>query len=213
MKYGAIDLHQKESQIRIVTDSGEMIDRRIATTRERLTHVFWGRPRMRILIEASTESEWVAQHLEQMGHEVIVADPNYAPMYGHRSRRIKTDRRDVAALAEACRQGTYHLAHRRSARQHGVQCQLTVRQALTQARTRTISLVRAMTRAEGLRIRSGSAETFLTRLAAIDLSASLKETLSPLRSVIETLDDEIATADDRFEALVATDATVKQLTT
>ena len=28
----------------------------------------------------------------------IVADPNYAPMYGHRSRRIKTDRRDVAAL-------------------------------------------------------------------------------------------------------------------
>ena len=57
MEYGAIDLHKKESQIRIVTDSGEMIDRRIATTRERFTHVFWGRPRMPILIEASTESE------------------------------------------------------------------------------------------------------------------------------------------------------------
>lgn len=28
MEYGAIDLHKKESQIRIVTDSGEMIDRR-----------------------------------------------------------------------------------------------------------------------------------------------------------------------------------------
>jgi transposase len=153
------------------------------------------------------------EHLEQLGHEVIVADPNYAPMYGHRSRRIKTDRRDVAALAEACRLGTYHLAHRRSARQHGVQCQLTVRQALTQARTRAISLVRAMTRAEGLRIRSGQAETFLTRLAAIDLSASLKETLSPLHSVIEVLDDEIATADERIEALVAADATVKRLTT
>ena len=27
----------------------QVIDRRIATTRERLTHVFWGRPRMRIL--------------------------------------------------------------------------------------------------------------------------------------------------------------------
>jgi len=27
-----------------------------------------------------------------LGHEVIVADPNYAPMNGHRSRRIKTDR-------------------------------------------------------------------------------------------------------------------------
>jgi hypothetical protein len=64
MEYGAIDLHKKESQIRIVTKSGEVIDQRIATTRERLTHVFWGRPPMRVLVEASTESEWVAQHLE-----------------------------------------------------------------------------------------------------------------------------------------------------
>lgn len=89
-----------------------------------MTQVFALRPRMRILLEASTESEWVAQHLEQMGHEVIVADPNYAPMYGQRSRRIKTDRRDVTALREACQHGTYRLAHRRSARQHQVQAQV-----------------------------------------------------------------------------------------
>ena len=37
---------------------------------------------MRILLETGTESEWVAQALEAAGHEVIVADPNYAPMYG-----------------------------------------------------------------------------------------------------------------------------------
>jgi len=135
MEYGAIDLHKKESQIRIVTRTGEIIDRRIATTRDRFTHVFWGRPRMRLLIEASTESEWVAQHLEELGHDVIVADPNYEPMYGHRSRRLKTDRRDVAALTEACQHGTYRIAHRRSARQHAVQCQLNIRAELTQART------------------------------------------------------------------------------
>jgi hypothetical protein len=98
MDYGAIDLHKKESQIRIVTETGDLIDQRIATTRDRFSSVFLGRRRMRILLEASTESEWVAQHLEQMGHEVLVADPNDAPMYGHRTRRIKTDRRDVAAL-------------------------------------------------------------------------------------------------------------------
>ena len=33
-----------------------------------------GRPRARILLEVATESEWVAQHLEGIGHEVIVAD-------------------------------------------------------------------------------------------------------------------------------------------
>ena len=103
MEYGAIDLHKKESQIRIVTASGQVIDHRITTTRERFTHVFWGRPRMRILVEASTESEWVARCLEDLGHEVIVADPNYAPMYAQRSRRVKTDRRDAEALAYACR--------------------------------------------------------------------------------------------------------------
>ncbi len=37
MEYGAIDLHKKESQIWIITESGEIVDRRIATTRERLT--------------------------------------------------------------------------------------------------------------------------------------------------------------------------------
>ena len=113
MEYGAIDLHKKESQIRILMEGGEIIDRRIATTRDRLTAVFWGRPRMRILLEAATESEWVAQHLETLGHEVIVADPNFTAMYGHRSRRIKTDRRDVAALADACQRG--HVSRRASA--------------------------------------------------------------------------------------------------
>ena len=42
MEYGAIDLHKRESQVRIVTDRGEVLDRRIATTRERFTAVFEG---------------------------------------------------------------------------------------------------------------------------------------------------------------------------
>src|SRR5262245_41308742 len=109
MEYGAIDLHKKESQVRIITESGELIDRRIPTTRDRLTAVLWGRRRGRILLEASTESEWVAQHLETLGHEVVLADPNFGLMYGHRSRRVKTDRRDVAALADACRHGIYRV--------------------------------------------------------------------------------------------------------
>ena len=42
MEYGAIDLHKKESQVRILTESGEVIDLRIRTTRDRLTALFWG---------------------------------------------------------------------------------------------------------------------------------------------------------------------------
>ena len=181
MEYGAIDLHKKESQIRILTEHGEMVDRRIATTRDRFATVF-GTARMRILLEAGTESEWVAHHFERLGHEVIVADPNFTPMYGHPNRRTKTDRRDVAALAEACQRGVYRVAHRRSAPRRTVQAQLNIRRELTEARTRAISLTRAIGRGGGFRIRSGSTGTFLTRVAALDLPPSMTATSSPVRA-------------------------------
>jgi hypothetical protein len=101
------------------------------------------------ILEASTESEWVAQHLETLGHDVVVADPNYAPMYGQRSRRVKTDQRDVAALTEACQRGIYRVVHRRSAPQRTVQAQLNLRRELTGSRTRAISLTRAIIRGAG----------------------------------------------------------------
>ena len=43
-----------------------------------------------------------------------MADPNYAPMYVTRTRRIKTDRRDAEALLDACRLGIYRPALRKS---------------------------------------------------------------------------------------------------
>jgi len=94
-----------------------------------------------------------------------------------------------------------------------VQSQLNVRQELVQARTRAISLARAITRAAGFRIRSSRTETFLTRLDALDLPSPMKATLLPLRSVIEVLDDELASADDQFAAMVTNDVMVKRLTT
>lgn len=48
MEYGAIDLHKKESQIRILTEDGEMVDYRIATTRDRLGSLFAERAPMRV---------------------------------------------------------------------------------------------------------------------------------------------------------------------
>ena len=56
--------------------------RRRDDARSGWSQAFDGHGPMRILLETGTESEWVAQALEAAGHEVIVADPNYAPMYG-----------------------------------------------------------------------------------------------------------------------------------
>jgi transposase len=90
MDHIGIDVHKRGSQIYLLAEGGAVVEQRIRTEAERFAAVLGTRPRARILIEASTESEWVARCLEALGHEVIVADPNFAPMYATRSRKVKT---------------------------------------------------------------------------------------------------------------------------
>ena len=169
MDHIGIDVHKKESQISILAEGGELIEQRIRTEPDRFAAVLGERPRARIVLEASTESEWVARCLEGLGHEVIVADPNFAPMYATRTRKVKTDRRDARALADACLLGAYRRAHRLSDPQRHVRGRLTVRDAIVRTRTRYISLIRARLRQHGYRVPSGSAEGFLPRVRALAL--------------------------------------------
>ncbi len=72
----------------------------------------------------------MARCLEALGHEVIVSDPNFTPVYATRNRRVKTDRRDAQALMDACRLGAYRPAHRTSDPQRQVRALLTTRDHL-----------------------------------------------------------------------------------
>lgn len=214
MEYGAIDLHARKSQIRIVTADGSVVWKgRIDTRREAFASVFADRAPMRILLESSTESEWVAQCLEALGHEAVVVDPNYAPMYGTRNRRIKTDERDVTALADANRLTVYRRAHRVSAARRQLRQELRVRSHVVQLRTRTINLLRALLRQEGLRLPSGSAERVLTRLAAVSVPAPLEAVLAPLRAVLTALNTELTTAEERVEARASASPVAQRLMT
>lgn len=213
MEYGAIDLHKSKSLIRIVDETGRVrLDRTIVTSREGFAAVFQCAP-MRVLLETGTESEWVAQTLEALGHEVIVADPNYALMYGTRTRSVKTDRRDVAALAEACRLGIYRRAHRVSAAQRGVRRRLRVREQLIRMRTQAINLLRAQLRQEGYRLPSGGSQTTTARLARLDVDARLREELAPIVELLTALAPLIGRADREAEAHAGADPVVTQLMT
>ena len=179
MDHIGIDVHKRESQIYILAEGGEVIERRIRTEPERFDAVLGTRPRARIVIEASTDSEWVARCLEALGHEVIVADPNFAPMYATRTRKVKTDRRDARALAEACLLGAYRPAHRLSDPQRHVRGRLVVRDALVRTRTRYISIIRALLRQHGYRVPSGSAEHFVHRVQGLPLPGRLRSVVAP----------------------------------
>ena len=214
MEYGAIDLHLRQSQIRIVREDGSVVlDRRIGTTRESLPAVFQGRTRMRVIVESGTESEWVAQTVEACGHEVIVVDPNYTLMYGTRQRRVKTDRRDVAALAEANRHGIYRAAHRVSAAQRHQRRVLRVREQLIRVRTQAINLLRAQLRQEGYRLPSGSADRAAARYRALAIPGALAQALAPVMALLEHLGPAMGAANSDATAAAREDPNVRRLTT
>jgi transposase len=214
MVYGAIDLHTRYSQIRIVEATGAVLsDRRVLTTRERLVAAFAGHAPIRVLLETGTESEWVAQALEAAGYQVIVADPNFAPMYGDVQRKVKTDRRDVAALAEANRRGWYRPVYRPSAPSRALRQVLRARRQLVSMRSGTISVIRALLRQEGYRLPPGNAERIPARVARVVLPSALRTTLTPLVETVAALTAQIATVDARLAPVAAQDPVVQRLQT
>jgi hypothetical protein len=144
---------------------------------------------------------------------VIVADPNFAPMYATRSRRTKTDRRDARTLMEACRLGAYRPAYRLSDARRHVRAGLAVREALVRTRTRYIALAKALVRRDGLRVATSESHLVAKRIAALELSDALSAELLPLFEVLVPINEQIAAADRRLAALARTDAEMVRLAT
>jgi transposase len=213
MKHGAIDVHKKSSRVCLEAAGGGYEEFDVATERQALTVAFAGLARCKLLIESSTESEWVARLLEELGHEVIVGDPNYQLMYASRSKRIKTDARDGRALCDACRLGNFRAAHRTSEPWRSVRRELSVRDALVRSRTRMINVVRSVLRQEGVRVGSGSAEEFADRLKKVTLAAELCSCVNPLARSIKLLSGRIERCDRRMKELAAGQPRVRRLMT
>ena len=183
MEIIGLNLHKRESQLCITADDGTITDRRIATSRDRFTAVFGERRRARILLAASTGREWVARHLASLGHEVMVADPNDAPMYANRSRRIKTDTRDARTLMDACATGAWRPAYRLAEARRHLRVELAVPDALVRTRTRYIALAKALVRRDGLRVPTSASAWVPTRIAELELAPTLTTELAPLFAV------------------------------
>lgn len=210
MEHIGIDVHKKESQVCILV--GDSVSEfRIKTCRERFGEIFGGRERARILIEASTESEWVARCLEELGHEVIVADPNFALMYATRSKKVKTDRRDARALADACRTGNFRRAHRASEQSRQLKAEIAVREVLVQSRTRFIAVARAVLRRDGSRVRSGDSSTFRKRVEELDLSSPTAAELAPLLAALDAVSEQIEACDEKLCRFAETNAATQRL--
>jgi len=126
---------------------------------------------------------------------------------------VKTDRRDVAALAEANRRGWYRAAYRTSAPQRALRQVLSTRRQLVAMRSGTISVIRALLRQEGYRLPPGTAAHVPDRVARLPLPPAVRTTLTPLVETVTALTVQIATVDARLAPVAAQDAVVQRLQT
>jgi transposase len=214
MEHIGIDLHKAHSQVCIHDEKGVVVlEQRIASRRDRFSALLASRPRAKILLESSTDSEWVARFLEQLGHEVIVVDPGFALTYATRNPRVKTDARDARALADACRLGNYRVAHRASDDARLARARLQARAILVRSRTALISQVRALLRREGHQLPTCASTSVPRQVRLMPLDATLREVLRPLVDALYSLNDQIDACDRAIEKLVEVSQPAQRLMT
>ena len=208
------DLGKSKSWV-VVEDEkrGILVDRKISTTPEALTEVFGGLAQCTVLMEASTSSEWVARHIESKKHIVIVADPNFQPMYAHLDKRLKTDQRDAHALLFALRVGAFRVAVRRSDEELLLKAMLSSRDQLVRQRTKLINRTKATLQRFGV-LGIGEtceAESFADEVRRDCLHDELREILEPSLHVLDTLSREISRFDERLSAAAEQNPAAKNL--
>lgn len=179
-----LDLSDRSARFCCLNAKGEVTeDGAVALTHLGLESIFGGRERLRVVLEAGTHSPWVSRVIDQMGHEVIVANPRQLPLI-FRSQR-KTDRHDAEQLARIGRLDPSLLCpiqHRGEEAQADLAV-LRSREALVRTRTSLVNHVKGSVKAVGGRIKGCSTESFHKR--ALEHIPTVL--LPALRGIVETI--------------------------
>jgi len=97
-----IDLGDVWSHYCTLNEDGEVVDRgRFRTSPSGVEKWFTDLPRVRIAMEAGTHSIWISEQLQELGHEVIVANVRELRAISHSDR--KSDPVDAEKLARYAR--------------------------------------------------------------------------------------------------------------
>ena len=195
-----LDIGDKQSHICVVDSNGEILEEGVVrTTPEALRQRFGGDP-CRVALEASTHSPWIARLLDELKHQVIVANPHALRLIAQSGR--KNDRNDAQLLAYF---GRIDPARLGPIRHRGLQAQADLalirsRDALVRSRTLLINCVRGTLKAFGVRVPAGTGHAFHRR-ATDCVPPELALAIMPLLTSIETLDHQIAEMERSVERI------------
>ncbi len=204
MLFVGLDLGDRRSDLVVLDKDGELVEEtRVPTTPAALQRKFSVVPRGRLALEVGSHSRWVCQLLQELGHEVLVANARKVRAIFGNPR--KTDRSDAQTLARLARLDPVLLSpiRHRSAQAQADLALLRSRDALVRSRSLLINHVRGTVKSFGTRLRSCSAEAFPSRVAT-SLPESLAPTLSPVLETVAGLTRQIRSYDRQIEALCRT---------
>jgi transposase len=189
-----LDLGDRASQLCVLDPQGKVVQRgRCATTRRGIRKKFERRPRATVVIEVGTHSPWVSKLLEELGHEVIVANPRRVKLIS--ANHSKDDDVDAELLARLGRVDAKLLS---PVEHRGVEAQTDLalirsRAGLIEARSKLINHVRGTVKSFGERLPKCDGDAF-TKRAAPELPDALRPALEPVLTSIAQLTGEIKKA-------------------
>jgi len=195
-----LDLGDRYSRFCAIDGDGNIMQEgRVSTTTQALTEQFGGASR-RIILEVGTHSPWTSRLLQELGHDVVVADPRKLPLIWGATN--KSDRQDAENLARVGRMDVKLLSpvqHRGKQAQSDL-AMLRSRDALVGTRTQLVNHVRGTVKAVGGRVLKCSTPAF-ARKAAGQIPEALMPALSPVLELLEHVSQQIRAYDRRIEQL------------
>ena len=210
MRHCGMDVHLRSTTVETLdVDTGEVARRVLRTERETLRRWLSAEPPMRVVLEAGSSSHWVAETVEQLGHEVVVVDPRRTSAVAVAGGCKKTDALDASTLAWLSSKGALVPSYRSSPAMRDWRRLLTTRQRIVRSRGDLVRTVRSALAAQGIVLPIRRAATFVARVR--ELPEALP--LAGLLQLIDAFDKQIALANREVLARAHADPTVRRLMT
>jgi transposase len=196
-----LDLGDRFSHYCMLNGEGDAIESgRIQSTEAALRRHFEGEPSMRIALECGTHSPWISRLLEQLGHQVIVANARkIRAITASESKNDKNDAEKLARFAFCDPRLLSPIRHRSPERQQDLNL-IQARSTLVRARTMIVNALRGLVKSAGGRLPACSPQGFEARVGA-SIPPALTEAARPLISQIAALSLNIREMDRSIEQL------------
>jgi transposase len=200
-----IDLGDVWSHYCMLNEEEEVVDRgRFRTSPKGVEKWFTAVPPARVAMEAGTHSIWISEQLQELGHQVIVANVRELRAISHSDR--KSDQVNAEKLARFARLDPKILRpiEHRTMRQQEALTLIRARDLIVRLRTAAVNAVRGLTKSCGYRMPASSTRCFAKRSLAV-MPPRLAQALGPVLEQIAEMTIKIKQYDRQIQQLAQTE--------